>query len=551
MLVLAVTASGADQIPPIIFALLEHMPDFHLPTSTAAKFSTLTCGLSNVRNDRVAAQRNTGTQQRCFRRSARMPGWASGGWQSAQRGRANRRKSVLTRPVNQAIFLIMKTPRKTPNSSRSNPLTPGSRLGTLLRAEREARGWTLEQIAKRLKVTKGYVSRLEGGKARPAVRMIDALAKTLQVDPNPLSILAGHIPADVGEILKSHPVEAPAVLRESFGDSAYVDTTSHTPSLRVSEEESRYTAGTSGYELVEGDCFSWFAERRPNTVHAIVTDPPYGLKEYTPKEKAKLRRGKGGVWRIPPTLDGCVRRPLPRFTVLSEEEKQELKGFFSRWAIGAMRVLVPGGHVFIATNPLLSHLVYTPMIEAGFEKRGEIIRLVQTLRGGDRPKNAHKEFEEVTVMPRSCWEPWGLFRKPCEGRVQDNLRKWKTGGLRRIGEEQPFCDVIRSSPTRSPERDIAPHPSLKPQAFMRQIVRAALPLGEGIVLDPFMGSGSTIAAAIAVGYQSIGIESDHEFSAMAKTAVPRLATFVPNGDGNGQLAGNGKTATRGQQSLFA
>jgi site-specific DNA-methyltransferase (adenine-specific) len=445
----------------------------------------------------------------------------------------------------------MKTPRKTPNALHVNPQTAGSQLGTLLRSEREARAWTLEQLAMRLKVTKGYVSRLEGGKARPAVRMIDALAKTLQIDPNPLSILAGHIPADVGEILRSHPVEAPAVLRESFGDSAYVDTTSHAPSLRVREEESRYRAGTSGYELVEGDCFSWFAERRPNTIHAIVTDPPYGLKEYTPEEKAKLRRGKGGVWRIPPTLDGCVRRPLPRFTVLNDEEKQELKGFFSRWAIGAMRVLVPGGHMFIATNPLLSQLVYTPMIEAGFEKRGEIIRLVQTLRGGDRPKNAHKEFEEVTVMPRSCWEPWGLFRKPCEGRVQDNLRKWKTGGLRRIGEEQPFCDVIRSSPTRSPERDIAPHPSLKPQAFIRQIVRAALPLGEGIVLDPFMGSGSTIAAAIAVGYQSIGIESDSEFFAMAKTAVPRLAAFVPNGDGNGQPSGNGKTATRGQQSLFA
>ena len=39
---------------------------------------------------------------------------------------------------------------------------------------------------------------------------------------------------------------------------------------------------------------------------------------------------------------------------------------------------------------------------------------------------------------------------------------------------------------------------------MRQIVRASLPLGNGIVLDPFMGGGSTIAAAIAVGYESIG-----------------------------------------------
>lgn len=341
------------------------------------------------------------------------------------------------------------------------------------------------------------------------------------------------------------------MLRDAFGEGAYDNTRQDVSSFTVRETHAPYATGKPNYKLVEDDCFSWLAQREPVSVHAVVTDPPYGLKEYTPEEKTKLRRGKGGVWRIPPALGGCIRQPVPRFTVLSEEERRELGVFFSRWAKSVLRVLVPGGHVFIATNPLLSHLVYVAMMEAGFEKRGEIIRLVQTLRGGDRPKNAHKEFEDVTVMPRSCWEPWGLFRKPCEGRVQDNLRRWKTGGLRRIGEEQPFCDVIRSAPTRSPERDIAPHPSLKPQAFMRQIVRASLPLGEGVVLDPFMGGGSTIAAAAAVGYQSIGIESDPEFFAMAKASVPRLAAFMPNGDGNARLAVNGKTGSRDQQSLFA
>ena len=93
-------------------------------------------------------------------------------------------------------------------------------------------------------------------------------------------------------------------------------------------------------------------------------------------------------------------------------------------------------------------MVYGALLEAGFEKRGEIIRLVQTLRGGDRPKNAHNEYPDVTVMPRSAWEPWGLFRKPCEGRVPDNLKKWKTGGLRRLSDAQPFADVIQSGPTR-------------------------------------------------------------------------------------------------------
>jgi DNA modification methylase len=296
---------------------------------------------------------------------------------------------------------------------------------------------------------------------------------------------------------------------------------------------------TASYALHLADCLEWMNARPDKSIHAIVTDPPYGVKEFTDKEKSKLRNGRGGVWRIPPAFDGCKRQPVPRFTVLTDTDLKELSSLFERFGKLAFKVLVPGGHLFIASNPLVSHLVYLPLMEAGFEKRGEIIRLVQTLRGGDRPKNAHDEFTDVTVMPRSQWEPWGLFRKPCEGRVQDNLRKWNTGGLRRISELLPFSDVIASSPTRSDERAIAPHPSLKPQSFMRHIVRASLPRDVGVVLDPFMGAGSTIAACVAVGYDSIGIESDREFFTMARAAIPLLAQL--------EVGKNGKKENRSLQ----
>ena len=103
---------------------------------------------------------------------------------------------------------------------------------------------------------------------------------------------------------------------------------------------------------------------------------------------------------------------MPRFTVLTPAEEAELRRFFGRLAPLLLRVLVPGAHVFIATNPLLSHHVYGPMLDAGFEKRGEIVRIVKTLRGGDRPKGAHEEFPDVSVMPRAGWEPWGLLTFP-------------------------------------------------------------------------------------------------------------------------------------------
>lgn len=441
----------------------------------------------------------------------------------------------MTRLVNRARLHVM---YKHKQSDQPAYLTPASRFGELLRRHRTDRGYTLEELASEVEVTKGYLSRLERGKAKPSRTLIGAMARSLAVDPSSLYLAAGYFPEDVERILQEHPVDAPTMLRESFATyqtKAQQDTrgaeTRGAAAARRQALPGIEGAATAEYELVESDCFAWLDQREADTVQAIVTDPPYGLVEYSAKEKAKLRRGRGGVWRIPPTLGGHTRSPLPRFSVLSAKDKAALGEFFFSWATKAIRVLVPGGHIFIATNPLVSHILYTALELAGLEKRGEVIRLVQTLRGGDRPKNAHEEFDMVTVMPRSCWEPWGIFRKPCEGRVQDNLRKWKTGGLRRDSESRPFCDVIASAPTRGKEREIAPHPSLKPQAFMRQVVKASLPLGEGVVLDPFMGSGSTIAAACAVGYGSIGVESDPEFYRMAVRAVPRLAALTPNGNG--------------------
>ena len=232
-----------------------------------------------------------------------------------------------------------------------------------------------------------------------------------------------------------------------------------------------------------------------------------------------------GYGESPPSFDGHKRSPVPRFTVLSDQDLSRLDAFFSRWANAVYPVLVPGANVLVASNPLVSYRVAAAVTQAGFERRGEIIRRVMTMRGGDRPKNAHEEFQGVSIMPRSMWEPWLIFRKPLEGRVQDNLRKWKTGGFRRISDDRPFGDVIDSHPTRPAEKALGQHPSLKLQAFLRQIVRSVLPLGEGIVLDPFAGSGSTLAAAEAVGYASVGVELDPWFIGVAQTAIPRLATL--------------------------
>ncbi|WP_262265465.1 DNA-methyltransferase [Microvirga yunnanensis] len=292
--------------------------------------------------------------------------------------------------------------------------------------------------------------------------------------------------------------------------------------------------------LVHADCFDWLARLPANSIDAVVTDPPYGVKEYEVHEIEKMKAGGPGIWRIPPSFDGNVRSPLPRFTDLKPKEREKLRAFFKEWGQLLLPALKPGAHVFVACNAFMSQLVFHSLMEAGLEFRTEVIRLVQTLRGGDRPKLGEKEFPDVCSLPRGSYEPWGLFRKPMPPKmtVRECLAEWGTGGLRRKPDGNPFFDVLPSERTPKREREIADHPSLKPQSLMRQLVHASLPLGKGIVVDPFMGSGSTIAAAQAVGYQAVGVERYAEYFEMASGGVPKLAALKVAGGTSaaGQMA---------------
>ena len=357
----------------------------------------------------------------------------------------------------------------------------------------------------------------------------DAILKVLAGRPRGASVgeITTHVATMIGDVRASSvrsylQLNTPALFARMDRAQYALTEFAYLPSKEQGETKAFKYGHTT---LFLDDCLAWLERQSTNSIHAVVTDPPYGLVEYSELEQRKLRSGRGGVWRIPPSFDGAKRSPLPRFTVLKQTDLDALEQFFMAWAARLVPALVPGANVVVASNPLLSFIVSNALARSGLERRGELARLVMTMRGGDRPKDAHVEFADVSVMPRSMWEPWLIFRKPLDGRVQDNLRKWGTGGFRRISAERPFGDVVESSPTRATERALAPHPSLKPQAFLRQLARGVLPLGKGVVLDPFAGAGSTLAACEAVGYESIGIEKDPKYFGVAVAAIPKLAAL--------------------------
>lgn len=286
-------------------------------------------------------------------------------------------------------------------------------------------------------------------------------------------------------------------------------------------------------ELHQQSCFDWIKEQPPNSIEGVCTDPPFGIVEFLPHEMEKMRKGKGGVWRLPPTIGGSKRSPLPRFTTLTEKELVHVHYYFKEFGKCLLPVLMPGAHVFLAGTPMLQHLVQRGMADAGFEVRGAVMRLYRGFRGGDRPKLAEKEFPDLCVTPRGTYEPWMLFRKPIEERtVAINLRKWGTGALRRINTNQPLPDTLQSGKTPKIEEEISNHPTLKPQQLLRILCRSLLPMNRGTILDPFCGSGSTIAACNVLGYDSIGIEIDDIYFSMLKNNISKFSALYPQFKGD-------------------
>lgn len=103
-----------------------------------------------------------------------------------------------------------------------------------------------------------------------------------------------------------------------------------------------------------------------------------------------------------------------------------------------------------------------------------------------------------------------------------SLKRWNDGPLQEHGIESGTGRVIPRLPRENH------HPTVKPVALMRWLCRLVTPPG-GVVLDPFLGSGSTMLAALQEGFRCIGIEREPEYVAIARRRVEEDAPLFNRG----------------------
>ncbi|HWU21402.1 MAG TPA: DNA methyltransferase [Nocardioides sp.] len=323
-----------------------------------------------------------------------------------------------------------------------------------------------------------------------------------------------------------------------------------------------------GVTLYHGDCVDVLRELDAGSVDAVVTDPPYGL-EFMGKDWGAPWKSSGAVIKDPAECGGfqdgnggnSYSRSRIRYGRGNRGQSAAFGEWCGEWSRECLRVLKPGAHMLAFGGSRTWHRLACAVEDAGFEIRDSIA----WLNGHGFPKSmdvAKAIDGAASATPDGeHWQGWGtalkpgfepivVARKPLVGSVAANVLAHGTGALNidgcRVGGRWPAnavldedqADVldnldgdIREGPSRffyvakpdsaeRPRTDGAVHPTVKPLSLMRWLVRLVTP-PEGLVLEPFAGSGTTIEACLLEGFSCIAIEREDDYLPLIVQRVNR------------------------------
>jgi DNA modification methylase len=317
-------------------------------------------------------------------------------------------------------------------------------------------------------------------------------------------------------------------------------------------------------QLLEGDCLEVLSELEPESVDAIVTDPPYGIGfQHERWDSAAIREAaaRAGHDRLNPN--------------------EAFEAWCRIWAAECRRVMKPGAFIAAFGSPRTYHRLACGVEDAGLEIRDTLMWLYSE----GMPKSRHYPGGRSTTL-KPAYEPIVLARRDLDGTTGETIARHGTGALNAedcrvegrhpanaILGHDPACEEERCAtgcpvaaadacaqegrsrlePSRflycpkasRAERDAGceslprraldlfpnahkgdkkpatarnPHPTVKPLALMRWLVRLLCPPG-GVVLDPTVGSGTTGAAAVLEGRHFVGIELEPAYMEIAQARI--------------------------------
>jgi DNA modification methylase len=195
-----------------------------------------------------------------------------------------------------------------------------------------------------------------------------------------------------------------------------------------------------------GDCREVMASLPAESVHAIVTDPPYGIRFMGKAwDGADIERTHGlsspnGRTR---QRTGTAAAAAAGKYDLAPQAMRAFQAWTAAWAAEALRVLKPGGHLLSFASCRTYHRMASGLEDAGFEIRDQLAWVF----GSGFPKSFNLEgaWDGWGTALKPAWEPIALARKPMAGTTAQNVAVYGSGALNING-----CRVLAEGEQREP-----------------------------------------------------------------------------------------------------
>ena len=256
---------------------------------------------------------------------------------------------------------------------------------------------------------------------------------------------------------------------------------------RCLRPEGQLTEAEAENRVLLGDSFALLKLLPHRSVDLLIADPPYNLsKDYSGARFSRMAEADYAAWT-------------------------------ARWLDLCLPLLKPGASVYVCCD-WRSGLVIGPLLEKRFRLRNRITWQRERGRGARANwKSAMEDIWFATVSEDYCFHPERVRQRR---RV---LAPYREGGAPKDWEETEAGRFRNTAPSNFWDditvpfwsmRENTPHPTQKPEKLMAKLILASSEPGD-LILDPFLGSGSSAAAARKLGRRFVGIEENARYCAWA------------------------------------
>jgi site-specific DNA-methyltransferase (adenine-specific) len=287
-----------------------------------------------------------------------------------------------------------------------------------------------------------------------------------------------------------------------------------------------------------------------NSIDVVLTDPPYFLDKLDNEWDHKIVSNKKNQYTI---------KSLPAGMKFDREQGLKFYNWYLIVAKEIFRILKPGGFFFSFSSPRLYHRMASAIDDAGFDIRDcflwvytqnqpkamSLDHFIDNLNESQKTKNRLKDKLKGWKTPqiKSCFEPIIMAQKKPEGTFLENIMKNEVGLFNtniRIGDNMFPSNILTienineildknfliKKPNKSEKAGFNNHMTVKPLLLCEYLLRLSVFSKNAVVLDPFVGSGTTAVAAKSLGLNYIGIDSNSEYVEISKRRLERAQKLL-------------------------